>query len=551
MSPTKDLRVIRYTIELKSPLLTTHVQGEPNGAVSAPFIPGSLLRGALVGAYLSENPKTEFDANESLARALFFSDKTRFLHAYPVKKLPREKIDVRALPTPIAWRHNKDDRYAEGDVSRTVYDFSRDAFPYPDKGVSKEFCWWNDDDQNASLFTPPRQLNVHTQRDARKGRPTVKRNGEGEQTIGTIYRYDALAAGLQMKAVILTAEEYAKTIENLLPAGRTIWIGRARRAGYGRAEIINVEPLADYWREDDSDQRPRTVSAGDGLRITFTSDVLLRSQYGQSSLDPCAAIAEALGIDSGDLALLGKYTWAETRIIGGFNRKWGMPLPQAVAIAAGSVFAYQTSVSISADSLETLEQRGIGERRNEGFGRLIVNWLEHSDRSFESGEFRPDTVPPKLQNLDPAEERIVKALARRILRGKLNEELLRRINSTNLKSPPQKNQIARLRVTLRAVQARREPGHADIEQLEDYLNDLQKRRTARNQFEKAMVDESGILTPLLRWIGDQLADPKKNWPCEVILGEGDVEMKFETDDALALEHTLRLIDRVLYRATKE
>ena len=44
---------LSFELCLKEPLLATALEGDPNSAVSLPFIPGSMLRGALIGRYLA------------------------------------------------------------------------------------------------------------------------------------------------------------------------------------------------------------------------------------------------------------------------------------------------------------------------------------------------------------------------------------------------------------------------------------------------------------------------------------------------------------------
>ncbi len=552
MSAQVDLRVIRYTIELKAPLLATDIQGEPNGAVSQPFIPGSLLRGALISAYLAGKRKSEFDgADDVETRTLFLGEETQFLNAYPISKDGR-----RALPVPASWRHKKDDGYKVGDSFRTVYDRSLKPEKEGDEGVKGDFCWW---DEKPALFEAPRQVNVHTQRDARKGRPTVVLKGDDEEeTLGAIYRYDALAAGLQLKAAIVTTKQCAATFEELLNR-KTFWIGRARRAGYGRAEFVHIG-TSDYWRESDAhNDAPRGIADGKTLRFTCASDVLLRDQNGQATFDPRVALTRALKLDPDALALDPQSTWVETKTVGGFNRKWGMALPQTPAIAAGSVFVYRTSQTISSDDLETVELRGIGERRNEGFGRVIANWPRTEDASFESQEYKPESARPRLGKLSPLEEKAARAIARRILRKRMDEKLLTDVNSRQINHAPHKNQIARLRVILRAVQSGRQP----IAHLIAYLDDLQERRTSRQQFERATIGRRNISSasadkrkgdtpqPLIVWIKEQINNAMGNWLVNaVVLGTDDVLVKDEVIPALAQEYALRLIDQVLYHATK-
>jgi CRISPR-associated protein Csx10 len=536
MSGTK---FIRYTVELKLPLLATDIEGEPNSAISHSYIPGSLLRGALVSLYLGNEGRGRraFDAvADSEARAIFVTNETRFLHAYPISESGQ-----RALPLSFAWRYNKEDHHTEEDKYWKVYDLSRSAPPkcFHEQEISHPFVCWNSG--VAEFLSPARQINVHTQRDARKGRAT------GES--GTIYRYDALASGLRLQGLVIATPGLAQTLRELLPLNQALWLGRARRAGYGETKVIEVETL-DYWRESEIGA-PSAIEAGEELRVTFVSDALLRNEFGQASMDPRRALAAALSTPADSLTLLPERSWADSKIAGGFNRKWGLPLPQAAVISAGSVFTYRTSDSIDANALFEIEREGIGERRNEGFGRVLVNWLQGQEGQFES--HRPDLksaigVP---EALSAEAEKMARTIGSRLLRLRLDKELRMRVNYTKLVPPfPSKTQLTRLRVILRAIQAGRGRGQADIQRLEAYLDNL--RRTAKRQFEPAAVEHNGVITGLLEWLKSNFKQPAKKWPMgPLCLGRGPALVEIPLDERMAEEYGLRLIDQVLYRATKD
>ncbi len=572
MSSHDSFSVIRYTIELQSPVLATDIMGEPNSAVSLPYLSGSLLRGALIERYLqnagrrSSADATKLDAGDDKTRRLFFGDRMRFLNAYPFNPNLRNKEKGRALPKPSAWRKRKDD-FRSSEDGRETYDFSRKAFDIRNESTDCAFFWR--EEQDAALFSPPRRLNVHTQRDSHKGRST--------KDSGAIYRYEALAAGMLFQALILTTPDQSEEIVEWLK-GATLWIGRARRAGYGKVVINKVEQ-PDYWRESGTDDSPATVEAGRELHIAFTSDVLLRDGNGQATLDPRGALETALDLPTESLTLLPGRSWAESKIVGGFNRKWGLPLPQTVALTSGSVFVYQTTMPIGWEKLVGLESEGIGERRNEGFGRVLVDWMKdkNKDEAFTSYEIK---LSPKseLAALSTDERKQAQTMAERILRRRLDEKLRVEVNHTRLekplhKIPLHKTQLARLRVVLRGIQAKRKPGDPDIKRLKQYLADIQQRRSAREQFERARVNESGAFPKLLDWVKAHLAildkspeDDEKEldrkerelsekmiakWSIAAItLGEGAIVVTATVNEKIAIEYALRFVDQVLYRASK-
>lgn len=70
------------------------------------------------------------------------------------------------------------------------------------------------------------------------------------------------------------------------------------------------------------------------------------------------------------------YQAADTRRVTGWNELWGTPKVNEFAIETGSVFLFSSNaenMSALYQALFELEQRGIGQRRGEGFGRIYVS----------------------------------------------------------------------------------------------------------------------------------------------------------------------------------
>ncbi|NOT61061.1 MAG: hypothetical protein HOP19_12655, partial [Acidobacteria bacterium] len=407
------MRVIRYNLELIQPVLIPDPQGEANSAISLPYLPGSLLRGGLIGLY-----RQAFDATDADIRALFLGDATRYLNAYPVKD------GQRALPVSAAWRYDKRAKVEGDKAQRTIYNFAHTLQELQEESIDANFIWLKEEGSQGERFSPPRQVNVHTLRNARKGRavPRDRKTGKYDTDAGTVYRYDALVAGLMLQGMILTEadEQLADKLITLLQQHETLWIGRARRAGYGEVRITVVED--DGRRENGGYNRPE---APQGLQLMLTSDALLRDEWGQTTLDPSVAVAELLGLPHTTFKLKADSAFLTARVVGGFNRKWGLLLPRTLALAAGSTFDLESAEPLSTEQLEQLEQHGIGERRNEGFGQLLVRADERAE--IHSERWEPQFSPVQL-NLSESEKKLAQTLAERLLRRKLEDELRQLVN---------------------------------------------------------------------------------------------------------------------------
>lgn len=284
-----------YTIHLLEPVLANSLAGDTNSAQSLPYIPGGLVRGALIGHYLRDKNLSSGDATNSEFRRLFLSGETRYLHAYPT--WGGEK---RALPTPLAWKKEKYAPENRAELYNLAEMFEEDI-PDPDDvtltGVS--FPLWQQQDEMAVNQNMELQIKVHTQRDAVLGRANVDR--------GAVYRYEALPAGTELQGVVLAdSETDANYLKSLLQDAE-FFLGKARAAGYGRIAVKEIADLPnETWREGwswvDAGESVKPPIETDQFTITFVSTGLVRDDCGQFTTDPTLALAKRLGIDAGSLA---------------------------------------------------------------------------------------------------------------------------------------------------------------------------------------------------------------------------------------------------------
>ena len=239
-------------------------------------------------------------------------------------------------PSPWSWHTVKDDE-------NTIYDFAVvarhevDDKPMQFKPVhsnERAFCWV---DGSEAIFRREigRQINVHTQRDRALGRAAEPK---GEQSRGAVFQYDALAAGEELAGIILTETMDDATLLARLLATVTE-LGGSHNSGYGRIEII-TGPVAtgDAWREVPGNAA--NIAAGTSFVVMFLSDAIVREhETGQYALDVADELGRCLDAKLSPIAPPREDDEHEQRgvrrmsAVGGFNRTWGLPLPQAQAIA--------------------------------------------------------------------------------------------------------------------------------------------------------------------------------------------------------------------------
>lgn len=530
------MKVIPYRITLQEPLLATRIAGDPNSAVSYPYVPGSTVRGAVVAAYMKNKGVAALDLEMEEVQRLFFDARTRYLNAYPVDAGNR-----RTLPVPRSLFAVK------GDETR-LYDFAHKVI-YEVNGEKAQFvaaardfqsfCWIDGDEMY--FVAPRRRINVHTSRDRVMGRAT--------EESGAVFQYDALEEGQTFAGWVLTDDD--SDVEVLMSLLQNVQrLGGSSNSGYGRVSV-EVDAAQRPWREVSGSVE--TIDAGQTFVVTLLSDALIRDPAtGQHTWDVRPALQELLGVAVEDAQPGGdeerRSVWRMEEV-GGFNRTWGLPLPQAYAIAAGSVFVLRATSSISADAIAAVEWRGIGERRAEGFGRLVFDWQRETElKVVKAPEKTGQAV--SLPDLEGPAQEVAEQMVRRMIRRELDNHLLRAIYNLPIdgRIPLSNAQISRMRIIVREALP-----NGDIDRLQSYLkNNIKQRRTVRDQFDQTRIGRER----LSRWLEDCLEKPETVWNKIGVQNlskriGANVRISTQGNEPLAREYTIRLIDGVLARLAKE
>jgi CRISPR-associated protein Csx10 len=301
---------------------------------------------------------------------------------------------------------------------------------------------------DAWLATPRVTMRFHHQRDRRVGRAT--------EDTGAVFTYEALEEGtVLIGAVAIAGEsqgELKSRLERVRAAMTAMRLGRSRRTQYGGSpDIMWLSDEAGEAREvtgwEEALDTSRDVRPGEVLRLLLTSDAIVRDPL-TGQVDPrsiLTTVSGSLGLAAGDVSA----PFLGVRWVSGFNAKWGLALPQVPAVAAGSVVVLAPTRDVPAARLRALEERGLGERRAEGFGACL--WLGRAGRngfSFKGVDglrgtpSRPDGEAPPL----------VRKIEARLLatdRQRAVEWLAARLAGSTTKDIPSRAILGRIRQALR------------------------------------------------------------------------------------------------------
>ncbi len=470
------VRYYPYTLTLRSPVVLTSAGGDPNSAESMDFIPGSAIRGAAARVLTDSSPDFQ---------RLILSGDVRYLNAYVVLG------NQRCLPTPASLRREK---YAHSQ--------SHDLAGYSGESRDEDEPGWPGKQlarlpsRYLTLTEPnPRGGNVtvtgcvHHQRDREYGRPGQRRKrdvGQAPEVIGTLFRFDALEEGQRFEGIIAcrgtdesTAEGLAGQVRRAL--GDTVLLGRSRRAGYGGSARLE-------WKQprEREVEGQRVVSgpqpAGAVLRALLVSDYVGRDpETGQA--DPSAWVDELVRRLGGRVDVDTLRQFGETCLVGGYNRKWGMELPQCLAQRAGAVAVFRVTAHIAEEELLTVEHNGLGERLVEGFGRVAL--LREPGRKWSVGESpkRPWETRPNVDSPP-----LLREMERRLLRDAVDARVLEVAGELagSAQGMPTRSLLGRLRVPLRL------PPAQALNQLALWLGTGQNalRQPAQRQLERCRIQPS-------------------------------------------------------------
>ena len=512
------MKAIVYRLRLLEPLLVAQAgAGEENSAVALPYIPGSVLRGALASRWLGAHPAIDLAADPK-SRTCFLDGAVCYLNAYP------EIEGERSLPMPASWFTEKD---LADDEKATIYDLA--VGPDPGLGTLKvpkggPFCRLERREPGevgeqleyqATLVGPLRTDQVHIALE------DVNRRGEGNQ----VFRYNALAPGQSFIGVVVAPEETdLSEIKELLEAGHLI-IGSAHTAGYGRVAVEVVEEIERGWRE----YQPAGPIASDRLIVTLLSPAILRHRNGQVGWDGGQALASSL--DLPEEARLAE-VFGSMELMGGYNRKWSLPLPQAWALSAGSVFVFAVS-GFDEARLQAVAEGGIGERRAEGFGRIAINW----QGAAQITQMRQGEPEISVVSLSAESRRQAQEMVQRRLRILLDRELARQVadEASRLRYPPSNAQLSAIRQAALAGWNQK-----SMQPLLNHLVNLKK--AGESQLKRCRLGNQS----LFEWLRaratdlDVQAQLLRGAPMPQLAGQAATL----TDD-LKIEYTARLIDGVM------
>lgn len=383
---------LKYHVKNMSNLIISSNVGDPNMTSTCGFIPGSVVLGALAWRYIRKQnliPEAAHEDNDFYQ--LFLSGNVRFIPAYLLEEGKYGAAEF--LPSPLCLQSEK------GNEDEIVNLFENEQ-NVKTKHIGK-FCFI----ERKSLYidSPSTRTNFHHQRDRLKGR--------SRESI--LFNYESMEPGHIFHGEIIGYEKDLVNLWSALNDEFQIRIGRSRNTQYGNCDFSFQGSVEEY--------SPKAKTVEKTFTITLISPCILYNNSGfpDSTTENFEQhLVKFLGVESNDI-IVTKY-FSRTDEVENFISVWRLRRPSESALSAGSSFQVKITGNLT-DELTTkilsLEETGIGERKEEGYGSLSIDWFKEEKYGKKQLEKKSACIP----SAQPPEK--VKEIFGNILRTRLITEI--------------------------------------------------------------------------------------------------------------------------------
>lgn len=376
----------RLTARLLSPLIVQQ-ERQSNAPASLDHLPGSTLRGALAAAYLRHGGGPDDDAFQRLfvERPVCFPDLLPSHTAGEASRvLPLTAVSCKRRPGFLRQGgHGVKDRLAAAAAARDGATGPSSLFWECNENTDGRRCgseikpftgFWNGDAASARLNRTSTLFQRHTGIDRQTG--TVAQGVfYTTRAVADFHRpRDADEYLPQYMTGDLFLDDDQKTHLEALIKEAQVFAGADRSRGFGELEMtlhplekpeIGLTRWSGGFEERLREQGKEPLEPGSWFSVNLESPAILVDGFLRPSAEmslPFPDVQPVLKI-------------AKSHLVRGWQSSWGLPKPDDLAVAAGSVYLFRylgEDLEGLQTSLEGLQWEGIGLRREEGFGRVSI-----------------------------------------------------------------------------------------------------------------------------------------------------------------------------------
>lgn len=334
-------KYLRYVIRNIEPLRIADDSTSQRGQTAAlHYIPGSTMRGLAVNTLCR-------DDNFADLKKELFSANIRFLNAYPITETGIEGEKIKELiPSPKGFYEDKME-CDKKEIRNVVVDgqFSGEGWKRASLG---RYCYLCDDCICC--------YQVQTGADLR-----IKRNLQ-ENEKRNVFRNEYIMPNHRFVGYIaIEKENFGDHIRKIFD--QPIVLGNGRFAGMGKCLVESC----DYCETIPYEEYQATAPMRGECYMMLLSNTVMRNDNGEYCGLNLGALSRQMRVTN----LCIKFCSTSTVEVKGYNSKWGGKMPSVVMFEQGSVFHLSYEGTLTEECMKKIADRGIGIRRNEGFGRVI------------------------------------------------------------------------------------------------------------------------------------------------------------------------------------
>ncbi len=417
------MKAIRYRITTINPLIISSKRGDANMINTKSYIPGSSILGLLASLYI-KNGKLKLAHKDTNFYNWFLQGNLAFTNAY----ITDDKHKY--FPTPQSI---KSEKYADN----SIYDL---MFEDVDKHTKSDEPFIDIKDADIYGKQVKNSISFHHAIEDESSKD------------GAIFNYESISEDQTFEGNIIGTDEDITEFYKTFNKDSIAYIGLSKNSQYGKTrmelmDIINYES-----------EIPREIESGDtDIVMTLLSDAIIYNENGFSTANT-EDLEKMLGVKIEESFI--RKDRAEQ-----FVGVWGLKKQSETVLSAGSCFKLKELPV----NYEELQLHGIGEKTNEGFGRVVFGW---QDSKVEYHKMVESEEPDKPKGEIPE---IVKNIVRGIIEKRLKDMVVSRaMQDANLfEKLPTKSLCGKLQSLTN-----------DIDKFQDNLKKVVKNEPAKIQLEK-------------------------------------------------------------------
>jgi len=502
-------KYIRYDLKNLEEIKITPTINQSDANFSKSYISGSSVRGACISKYI-QNKKIA-NLNEGLSKELFLKGGLKFLNAYPLKK-------ERSLPFPSCYYALKDEmkKQSKEELSITCSSYMEKGKNYT-KVKGKEFVLFGNK-KSLKEISVSKEEYLHI----RKPEKNTKDN--------KIFRYEVIKANEMFRGYIKVEDKFEENIDEILELiNDNFYIGGSKGSGYGLCKIYNTKVLDENPEYEYFDEVIGIDEEEERIYIYALSDIIYRNKLGQyKTIFDEEFIAKNIGVDK---VKINKECYVDTEYCTSFNNKWGYRQPIISAIKAGSIISYDIEEGeIDLDKVIKFIDSGIGERKNDGYGRFIILTSLDGKNIYKYEEEKEEI---ELERLSDDKTEQFKLILNRIYNSRLESKMPNKVLNikeklTNYKDI-NKNQWGKLyRLMNILLETDKKEGINKVEDYFEHINSRQRNRDLANALKRIEINGKELKEFIIEYLNMSIDDFRSTNEYEISLG--DVHSSLNEED---------------------